>query len=145
LEIYGELLFFSWQFRVRFVFLASWWSFFFYSLFVRPFLRPVLLRPIVGAGRLQTRCFSASTPDYLPRGVIETRILSVVKAFEKVDASKVSNNVAFTDLGLDSLDSVELVMAIEEEFAIQIKDEEAEKLETTADAIAYLEKHPFAK
>ena len=45
------------------------------------------------------------------------------------------------DLGADSLDTVELVMALEEEFDLEIPDEDAEKMTTVADAIKYLESH----
>jgi acyl carrier protein len=45
------------------------------------------------------------------------------------------------DLGLDSLDIVELVMALETEFHIQIEDDDAEKISTVADAISYIEGH----
>ena len=50
-----------------------------------------------------------------------------------------------TDLGLDSLDIVEVVMAIEDEFAIEIPDQEADKISSIADAIAYISSHPMAK
>lgn len=49
------------------------------------------------------------------------------------------------DLGLDSLDTVELVMAIEEEFAIEIPDSEADKILSCSDAISYISAHPMAK
>lgn len=49
------------------------------------------------------------------------------------------------DLGLDSLDAVELVMGIEEEFALEIPDSEAEKIVSVADAINYIAAHPNAK
>merc|ERR1719446_1660474 len=52
----------------------------------------------------------------------------VVKNHEKVDESKVAAETIFKDLGLDSLDTVEVVMAIEEEFAIEIPDLEADKI-----------------
>jgi NADH dehydrogenase (ubiquinone) 1 alpha/beta subcomplex 1 len=63
-----------------------------------------------------------------------------------VDATKVSPNARFKeDLDLDSLDAVEVVMAIEEEFAIEIPDSEADKILSIADAIAYVSSHPMAK
>jgi acyl carrier protein len=58
-----------------------------------------------------------------------------------VDADSVTPDANFIDdLGADSLDTVELVMAFEEEFDIEIPDEDAEKLETVSDAIGYLNK-----
>ncbi|OCF46020.1 acyl carrier protein [Kwoniella heveanensis CBS 569] len=62
---------------------------------------------------------------------ITSRVLDVLKSFEKVDGGKLSPNASFTaDLGLDSLDAVEVVMAIEEEFAIEIPDAEADEITT---------------
>ena len=59
-----------------------------------------------------------------------------------VDESEVTMEASFIDdLGADSLDTVELVMALEEEFGIEIPDEEAEKISTVADAIKYIEEH----
>lgn len=49
------------------------------------------------------------------------------------------------DLGLDSLDTVEVVMALEEEFAVTIPDAEADKILSTEEAISYLSSHPQAK
>jgi acyl carrier protein len=58
-----------------------------------------------------------------------------------VDPEKVTNDASFVDdLGADSLDTVELVMAFEEEFTIDIPDEDAEQLRTVGEAIAYIEK-----
>jgi NADH dehydrogenase (ubiquinone) 1 alpha/beta subcomplex 1, acyl-carrier protein len=74
------------------------------------------------------------------------RIISVVKNFDQVDANKVTAAVKFQeDLGLDSLDIVEVVMAIEDEFAIEIPDAEADKILSIADAVEYITSHPMAK
>ena len=60
-----------------------------------------------------------------------------------VDPDEVVPGASFTeDLGADSLDIVELVMAFEEEFGIEIPDEEAEKIATVGDATAYIEANP---
>jgi len=62
-----------------------------------------------------------------------------------VDEDDVTNNASFVDdLGADSLDQVELVMALEESFELEIPDEDAEKLRTVQDAIDYIEKHAKA-
>ncbi len=59
-----------------------------------------------------------------------------------VDPEKVTAEASFVDdLGADSLDTVELVMAFEEEFTIDIPDEDAEQMRTVGEAIAYIEKH----
>jgi acyl carrier protein len=59
-----------------------------------------------------------------------------------VDGDEVTPQAKFVeDLGADSLDTVELVMALEEEFGIEIPDEEAEKIVTVKDAIDYIKSH----
>ena len=73
------------------------------------------------------------------------RVLTVVKAFDKVEPVQVTPEAAFKDLSLDSLDIVELVMAIEEEFAIEIPDAEADKISTVKEAVDYIVSHPQAK
>ena len=58
-----------------------------------------------------------------------------------VDESKITENSSFLDdLGLDSLDIIELIMAFEEEFNLEIPDKDAEKIKTVGDAIRYLDK-----
>ena len=58
-----------------------------------------------------------------------------------VDENKITGNSSFVDdLGADSLDIVELIMAFEEEFDIEIPDEDAEKMKTIGDAVKYLSK-----
>ncbi len=78
----------------------------------------------------------------LSKEEITRRVIKVVAANLRVDESEVQPNKAFiVDLGLDSLDIVELVMALETEFRIQIEDDDAEKISTVADAISYIEGH----
>lgn len=65
----------------------------------------------------------------------------IMEQLEKND-SEVTDEASFVDdLGADSLDTVELVMALEEEFEIEISDEDAEKITTVQEAIRYVEKH----
>jgi acyl carrier protein len=71
---------------------------------------------------------------------IETKVKDIIVNELGVEAEKVTNEASFVDdLGADSLDTVELVMAFEEEFGIEIPDEDAEKLQTVGDAIAYIQ------
>ena len=73
---------------------------------------------------------------------VEKKVKSIIVEQLGVGADEVTDNASFTDdLGGDSLDIVELVMAFEEEFSIEIPDEEAEKIASVADAIAYIEAH----
>lgn len=68
------------------------------------------------------------------------RVKKVVVEQLSVEAEQVTETASFTaDLGADSLDTVELVMAFEEEFGVEIPDEEAEKITTVKDAVAYIE------
>ena len=77
---------------------------------------------------------------------VTDRIISVVKNFDQVDGSKVTPETKFIDdLGLDSLDQVEVVMAIEDEFAVEIPDPEADKISSIAEAVEYISTHPMAK
>jgi acyl carrier protein len=70
---------------------------------------------------------------------ISERVKKIVVEHLGVEADKVTENASFIDdLGADSLDTVELVMAFEKEFDIDIPDEEAEKLRTVGDALKYL-------
>lgn len=77
----------------------------------------------------------------LTRDEIQTRAMDVLKLFDKVNPEKVSSKSHFVnDLGLDSLDVVEIVMALEDEFGIEISDEEAEKVFTVEDAVEFISK-----
>ncbi|HBL31835.1 MAG TPA: acyl carrier protein [Acidobacteria bacterium] len=71
---------------------------------------------------------------------IAERVKSIIVEQLGVDEEEVTTDASFTDdLGADSLDIVELVMAFEEEFGIEIPDEDAEKISNVKDAIAYIE------
>ncbi|MBS0289428.1 MAG: acyl carrier protein [Proteobacteria bacterium] len=73
---------------------------------------------------------------------IEERVTDIVVEQLGLERDKVHPESKFVDdLGADSLDTVELVMALEEEFEIEIPDEEAEKITTLREAIAYVEEH----
>ncbi|KAH9982458.1 acyl carrier protein [Lactifluus volemus] len=90
---------------------------------------------------LQRAAFS--TASSLDKAQIESRVLDVLKTFEKVSAEKLKPSASFTnDLGLDSLDAVEVVMAVEEEFSIEIPDAEADSIQTVQQAIDYIAKTP---
>ena len=68
------------------------------------------------------------------------RVRAIVVEHLGVDEGKVSENASFIDdLGADSLDTVELVMAFEEEFGCEIPDDAAEKISTVKDAIAFID------
>ncbi|KAI9307205.1 acyl carrier protein [Cunninghamella echinulata] len=83
-----------------------------------------------------TRFYSAGA---LSKDVIEARVLDILKGFEKVDESKLSVDAHFVnDLGLDSLDTVEVVMAIEEDFSVEIPDKEADEIKTAKQAVEYI-------
>ena len=71
---------------------------------------------------------------------IGERVKKIVVEHLGVEADKVTENANFIDdLGADSLDTVELVMAFEEEFGVEITDDAAEKITTVKDAIDYIE------
>ncbi len=73
---------------------------------------------------------------------IENRVKQIIVEQLGVDAAEVTPNAHFVnDLGADSLDTVELVMALEEEFDTEIPDEQAEKIQTVGQAIDYISTH----
>jgi len=72
----------------------------------------------------------------------EEKVKQIIVEQLGVDQGEVTGSASFQDdLGADSLDIVELVMAFEEAFEIEIPDEEAEKIKTVQDAISYVESH----
>ncbi len=70
---------------------------------------------------------------------IADRVKKIVVEHLGVDAAKVVESASFIDdLGADSLDTVELVMAFEEEFSVEIPDDAAEKIQTVGDAVSFI-------
>jgi acyl carrier protein len=73
---------------------------------------------------------------------VEDKVKQIIVDQLSVEESEVSPTASFVDdLGADSLDRVELIMAFEEAFDLEIPDEEAEKIKTVQDAVQYIEKN----
>ncbi len=73
---------------------------------------------------------------------VEERVKEIIVEQLGVEAAQVTERAKFVeDLGADSLDTVELVMALEEEFSIEIPDEDAEKIVSVGDAVSYITSH----
>ncbi|KAL7269063.1 Vacuolar protein sorting-associated protein 74 [Rhizina undulata] len=85
-----------------------------------------------------------SSPSSLTEDEVKGRIFDLLKGFDKVTpGTEVTANSHFTnDLGLDSLDTVEVVMAIEEEFSIEIPDKDAEAIHSVDHAVTYILSQP---
>jgi acyl carrier protein len=76
---------------------------------------------------------------------VAERVKKIVVEHLGVDEDKVTENASFIDdLGADSLDTVELVMAFEEEFGVEIPDDAAEKILTVGDAVNFIKEHADA-
>jgi acyl carrier protein len=72
---------------------------------------------------------------------VEDRVKAIIVEQLGVDADEVNPEASFVeDLGADSLDTVELIMAFEEEFGVEISDDEAEKIKKVKDAVEYIDK-----
>jgi acyl carrier protein len=77
-----------------------------------------------------------------PTGSVRDRVIEIVCEQMGASKEKVNEQTSFiNDLGADSLDTVELVMEFEDEFDLNIPDEDAEKIQTVGDAIKYIENH----
>jgi len=73
---------------------------------------------------------------------IETKVKEIIQEQLGVDPAEITIGASFVnDLGADSLDTVELVMAFEEEFGLEIPDEEAEKIQSVGQAVDYIKAH----
>jgi acyl carrier protein len=69
------------------------------------------------------------------------KIKSLISEQLDIDEEKITSETTFEDIEADSLDVVELVMALEEEYNLEIADEEVEKIKTVGDIVSYIEKH----
>ena len=78
----------------------------------------------------------------LTPAIIQTRVIKIISEQVGVDESQIKpvNSIA-ADFGADSLDLVEIIMALEDEFGLQLPDDECEKVVTVADAVALIEKY----
>ncbi|KAJ4303759.1 mitochondrial acyl carrier protein [Kalmusia sp. IMI 367209] len=113
----------------------------------RPVARSSLFqaKQITPSARFQAvRCYASSAG--LSKDEVEGRIMDLLKNFDKVtDTSKLNGESHFhNDLGLDSLDTVEVVMAIEEEFSIEIPDKQADAIHSVKQAVDYILAQPDA-
>src|SRR3989338_6038163 len=112
-------------------------------------LRLALTRPMsLGRTNLRIeswRVYSSAAPPLTPESVTE-RVIRVVQQFDKVDPAKVSKNSHFIkDLGLDSLDAVERVMALEDEFCVDVPESNLESFVSVEAAISHILATPHAK
>lgn len=99
---------------------------------------PVSIKP------MQPIRFYAGFPP-LTRELARERIIELLEGYEKVPEKEITESSHFlTDLGLDSLDVVEVVMELEHEFNIQIPDQEADSLKTVGQAVDYILAQPDA-
>lgn len=117
------------------------------------FFRPVFLQKLLGPQKRRLfrvpigpirafkdtpgniRFFSSSI---LGQAEVEQRVLKVLNAFEKVDQSKLSIDSDFTQIGLDSLDVVEVMIALEDEFHVEIPDNVADTVNNPKDVAVFL-------
>ncbi|CAI6092530.1 hypothetical protein V2G26_005628 [Clonostachys chloroleuca] len=106
------------------------------------------IRSVAMAPRVQSfqavRMYSAG--GSLNKEEVEGRIFSLLQGFDKVnDTANIKPTAHFAnDLGLDSLDTVEVVMAIEEEFSIEIPDKDADSIHSIEQAVTYILNQPDA-
>jgi acyl carrier protein len=73
--------------------------------------------------------------------MVEQKLRRIIAEQMGMNPAEISPDATFDDLGLDSLDSVTLIMAIEEAFDVQISDQDAGKLSTLQDLVDYIQKH----
>jgi acyl carrier protein len=95
--------------------------------------------PLCGTG-LNPRATNFNRTTFMAEKSIEEKVKDIIVEQLGVNPEQVTPQASFIeDLGADSLDIVELVMAFEEEFGVEVPDEDAEKLQTVGDVIKYIE------
>ena len=95
--------------------------------------------PLCGTG-LNPRGTNFNQTNFMAEKSIEEKVKDIIVEQLGVNPEQVTPQASFIeDLGADSLDIVELVMAFEEEFGVEVPDEDAEKLQTVGDVIKYIE------
>ena len=108
--------------------------------------QPAAVRPVVVLGQKRWASGVAAPPagglQFLPVEEVTQRVLSTIQAFDKVTKTVGKQDHFTNDLGLDSLDVVEMVMALEEQFGIDMSNQDAEKIHSVQDAIDFFCKHP---
>jgi NADH dehydrogenase (ubiquinone) 1 alpha/beta subcomplex 1 len=105
-----------------------------------------LLRGFLILGRKEYTQLAYSPATYLNKQEVISRVLEVFKSCPQVELSKVGPSAHFEkDLRLDILDSVEIMMKMEDEFAIDIPNTDSDKMVSCADVINYITAHPQAK
>jgi acyl carrier protein len=110
---------------------------------IKPVIRPVAGVREFSLARLELRI--VLQPSEGTMSDIEARVKKIIAEQLGVEESQVTNEKFFVaDLGADSLDTVELVMALEDEFGIEIPDEDAEKITSVQNAIDYANAHKKA-
>ncbi|KAK7943924.1 acyl carrier protein [Apiospora aurea] len=116
----------------------------------RPVARAPVSRVLAAAPTSRVAAFKTvrmySAAAGLKKEEVEGRIMGILSGFDKVnDPSNIKPTAHFSnDLGLDSLDTVEVVMAIEEEFSIEIPDKEADAIHSVDKAVEYIISQPDA-
>ena len=104
--------------------------------------------PCLKVTSITPRYFFTSTSDPTQVAIleeVEAKVFQVLKSAAKCDQSKLARSATFEELGFDSLDSVELVVAMEEYFGFDIPNEEAEKIATVEAAVNTFYRHMNAK
>ena len=80
----------------------------------------------------------------LERENIEKRLIRVLCSFHRIGNSDINSETHFVDMGLDSLDSIELCLKIEDEFMVDISEEDTKMLNSIPDVVEYISRHPWA-